>query len=240
MGIVALCALLVASGLDLYAQTSGGTVNFANNKLGAGHQWRDGRMDHDSRRGASGAVLGAGGFQYLRPDWRDAHRWGAAGGPLCGRHAYQRVATSGGTTGQFQVFAWSGGYPTYEEALQHPGDLIGSSPKLRVQTGNPAGDPPTPPASLVAYGLQYLILRTNNPPPPCLPPLWGTISWWPLEGNAEDIIGGHNGTLEGSYGFGPGEVGLGLSLSNNPAGFTVPITRRSISARMLISRLRPD
>ncbi|HUA65594.1 MAG TPA: immunoglobulin domain-containing protein, partial [Alphaproteobacteria bacterium] len=41
----------------------------------------------------------------------------------------------------------------------------------------------------------------------CDPAPSGIVSWWPGESNADDIIGNNNGILEGSIGFGPGEVG---------------------------------
>jgi Concanavalin A-like lectin/glucanases superfamily len=45
--------------------------------------------------------------------------------------------------------------------------------------------------------------------PPCVSPPPGMISWWPGEGNADDIIGApaNNGTLVGGVTFATGEVG---------------------------------
>src|SRR5262245_8578149 len=42
-------------------------------------------------------------------------------------------------------------------------------------------------------------------PPVCAPPPSGMVSWWPGEGDANDIQGGHHGTLEGGMTFGSGE-----------------------------------
>ncbi len=65
------------------------------------------------------------------------------------------AATSGGATGQFQVRAWGGGYASYEQAVQAgAGVLLGQSTTLQISTGNPAGLPPTPAASLRSGGLQ--------------------------------------------------------------------------------------
>lgn len=61
--------------------------------------------------------------------------------------------TAGGSVGQFQVRAWSGGYASYEQAVQAMNGLIGQSAVIQVKTGNPVGDPPTPPGSLAAGGL---------------------------------------------------------------------------------------
>jgi hypothetical protein len=41
----------------------------------------------------------------------------------------------------------------------------------------------------------------------CLPPPPGLVSWWPGDGSAEDIVGGHHGTLEAGASFAPGMVG---------------------------------
>ncbi len=74
-------------------------------------------------------------------------------------------ATTGGAIGQFQVRAWSGAATTYEQALATPGVLIGQSAIIQVVTGNPAGDPPMPPGSLLAGGLQSFTLLGNGFPP---------------------------------------------------------------------------
>ncbi|HEY2083077.1 MAG TPA: hypothetical protein VGI88_09855, partial [Verrucomicrobiae bacterium] len=41
----------------------------------------------------------------------------------------------------------------------------------------------------------------------CTPPASGLVGWWRAEGNADDAVGGNNGTLVGGVGFGTGEVG---------------------------------
>jgi hypothetical protein len=41
----------------------------------------------------------------------------------------------------------------------------------------------------------------------CVQPPEGLISWWPGDGNANDIQGSNNGTLQGGVTFGPGLVG---------------------------------
>lgn len=73
-------------------------------------------------------------------------------------------STPGGTAGQFQVRAWSGGFATYEQALATPGVLIGQSATVQVLTSDPAGDPPMAPASLLSGGLQGFALLPNSPP----------------------------------------------------------------------------
>jgi hypothetical protein len=47
----------------------------------------------------------------------------------------------------------------------------------------------------------------------CTPPPAGLVSWWPGEANANDIVGGNNGTLQGGITFASGEVGQGFSFN---------------------------
>jgi len=52
-------------------------------------------------------------------------------------------------------------------------------------------------------------LNSRNPagaPTPCAPPPAGMVAWYPGDGNANDIIGDNNGTLQGGVTFAPGEV----------------------------------
>lgn len=49
----------------------------------------------------------------------------------------------------------------------------------------------------------------------CVPAPPGLVSWWPGDGNAQDIVGGNHGTLQGDVAFAPGVVGLGFSLDGN-------------------------
>src|SRR5213593_2043987 len=59
----------------------------------------------------------------------------------------------------------------------------------------------------------------------CVQPPSGLVSWWPGDGNANDIIGGNNGTLQNGATFAAGMVGQAFSfdgtssvtLSNPPA-----------------------
>lgn len=47
----------------------------------------------------------------------------------------------------------------------------------------------------------------SNPSAVCVAPPSGLVGWWPGDGNANDVIGGNNGTLDGGVTYGPGEVG---------------------------------
>src|SRR5262249_15829688 len=59
-------------------------------------------------------------------------------------------------------------------------------------------------------------------PPPCAPPPVGMVAWWPGDGNANDIIGGNNGTLQGAATFAPGEVDQAFSLDGTDRPLDVP------------------
>ena len=48
--------------------------------------------------------------------------------------------------------------------------------------------------------------------PVCYAPPSGMVSWWPGEGNANDIVGSNNGTTQGAT-FAPGEVGQAFSVT---------------------------
>jgi hypothetical protein len=46
----------------------------------------------------------------------------------------------------------------------------------------------------------------------CVPPPTGLVAWYPGEGNANDVVGGNNGTFSGGYAA--GEVGDAFSISS--------------------------
>jgi hypothetical protein len=56
----------------------------------------------------------------------------------------------------------------------------------------------------------------------CTPPPSGLVGWWPGETNANDIIGGDNGTLEGGATFALGKVGEGFRLDGTNAYVQIP------------------
>ena len=59
-------------------------------------------------------------------------------------------------------------------------------------------------------------------PPPCLPPPPNMVSWWPGDGNADDIIGSDNGTLQGGTTFAGGEVQQAFSFNGVDAYIDIP------------------
>jgi hypothetical protein len=56
---------------------------------------------------------------------------------------------------------------------------------------------------------------TVNPPPPSVAAPSGLVAWWPAEGNANDIIGGNNGTMINGATFATGEAGQAFSFNNS-------------------------
>jgi hypothetical protein len=62
-----------------------------------------------------------------------------------------------------------------------------------------------------------LSVLTNSTPflPTCTPPPSGLVSWWPGEGNANDIWSTNNGTLVNNMSFAPGEVGQAFSFNGS-------------------------
>ncbi len=49
----------------------------------------------------------------------------------------------------------------------------------------------------------------------CTAPPSGLVGWWPGDGNADDIIGGNNGTLQNGATFSSGEVAQAFSFNGS-------------------------
>src|SRR5437764_1094046 len=49
----------------------------------------------------------------------------------------------------------------------------------------------------------------------CVAPPSGLVGWWPGDGNANDVGGGSNGTLQGNVTFVPGMVGQAFNFDGN-------------------------
>ena len=62
--------------------------------------------------------------------------------------------------------------------------------------------------------LTFLFLPVNEVvAQTCVAPPSGLVSWWPGDGNANDIAGSNNGTLQGGATFAPGLVGKAFSFT---------------------------
>ena len=67
------------------------------------------------------------------------------------------------------------------------------------------------------------VTPTPTPTPSCVPPPPGMVSWWPGDGNANDIWDGNPGTLQGGATFALGEVGQAFSFNaSTNSGVLVP------------------
>jgi hypothetical protein len=63
---------------------------------------------------------------------------------------------------------------------------------------------------------------TGRCKPQCVEPPAGLVAWWPGEGNANDIIGGNNGTLINGASFTNGIVGQAFSLDGASSLVSIP------------------
>jgi hypothetical protein len=68
--------------------------------------------------------------------------------------------------------------------------------------------------ALFGGGLVFLLVLTlasHAVAQSCLQPPAGLVSWWPGDGNANDIQDGNHGTLQNGVTFAPGMVGQAFS-----------------------------
>ena len=77
---------------------------------------------------------------------------------------------------------------------------------------------------LLALVAMASVLSSNAmpAPPACVPAPSGLVSWWPGEGNANDVIGANNGTLVGGASFAAGEVGQAFSCDGASSYVSIP------------------
>ena len=68
---------------------------------------------------------------------------------------------------------------------------------------------------VVTYTGANAVTLSNFGPTVCVTPPPDMISWWPGDGNANDIQDGNNGTLQGEATFVPGEVSQAFSFNSN-------------------------
>ncbi len=62
---------------------------------------------------------------------------------------------------------------------------------------------------------------TNTPPPVCVNPPSGLVSWWPGDGNVNDIKSSNNGTLQNGAAFAAGKVGQAFSFDGVDDGINI-------------------
>ena len=105
-----------------------------------------------------------------------------------------------GTAGSFNVIATGFPIPTFSETGALPGGVTLSS--AGVLSGTPDADTDgSYPITITATNgvgsdaMQAFTLTVD--PVTCTPPPANMISWWPGDGNASDLVGGHDGTFGG-------------------------------------------
>jgi hypothetical protein len=84
-----------------------------------------------------------------------------------------------------------------------------------------------PSGKLLSTGLVLLAALSAAPPQiqgaSCAAPPAGLVGWWPAEGNANDIVGGDNGTLSASGAtYAGGKVGQGFRLDGTNGYVQIP------------------
>jgi len=70
-------------------------------------------------------------------------------------------------------------------------------------------------ASALVVSALITFVATNTRADTCVAPPPGLVGWWPGDGNANDIVGGNNGTLQGAVTFAPGMVGQAFSFDGS-------------------------
>ena len=105
-----------------------------------------------------------------------------------------------GTLGSFNVIATGFPIPTFSETGALPGGVTLSSAGVLSGTPNADTDGSYPITITATNGvgsdaMQAFTLTVD--PVTCTPPPANMISWWPGDGNASDLVGGHDGTFAG-------------------------------------------
>lgn len=140
------CVVAVGATLGAFAQ---GTINFANNSSNL-VTTNNGTVGNAAvgflTFGLYGNVQGSSSNSLVLLATTGV-------GPVAGRFnggAKTNTFIAGGAIGTFQIRAWSGGFASYELALQNgtASTLVGASPIWEQATGNP-NPPATAPASFV-------------------------------------------------------------------------------------------
>jgi len=75
---------------------------------------------------------------------------------------------------------------------------------------------------LSVFALANLSVSGNVCAQSCVPPPTGLVAWWPGDGDANDLAGENDGTLEGGATFAPGMVGQAFSLDGVDDYVSVP------------------
>ena len=71
-----------------------------------------------------------------------------------------------------------------------------------------------------------------------IPAPGGLVGWWPGDGNANDIEGSHDGSLQGGTAFEAAMVGSGFALDGIDDGVVIPHDVRSSKRSTTVFRAR--
>ena len=96
-----------------------------------------------------------------------------------------------------------------------PGQMVKANPHIHLVSGLASGDYSFT-TVFGATGTTETAAPTAVQPPPVM------VSWWPGDGNANDIMDGNHGTLSGDATFAQGMVGQGFSLDGTGDFVLVP------------------
>jgi len=133
------------------------------------------------------------------------------------------VAFVGGTL-SFTVAA-GGSSPLSYQWQKDGGLLVGATASMltisNAQLSN-AGSYSVVVSNTVGTATSVAATLVVKPAPPCQAPPSGLVAWWKGEGDASDSVGGNNGTLQNSTGFGPGEVGQGFVFNGTNQFVVIP------------------
>jgi hypothetical protein len=132
-----------------------------------------------------------------------------------------------GSTASFSVTAT--GSPTLYYQWYGPGEsvIVGAiNPTLTLSNVQPAnaGAYFVLVSNLYGFAISSnaVLTVTTNSSGSCTPPPAGIVGWWRGENNALDSIGTNNGILDGSVGFGPGEVGSAFIFPGTNGNVLIP------------------
>ena len=95
---------------------------------------------------------------------------------------------------------------------------VGIPPVVPTATPTPA---PAPTATVPVLASTPTPRPTPTTPTP-IPRQRRMVAWWPADGNANDVVGGHHAALLGGATYAPGQYGQAFSLTTAGAGIRLP------------------
>ena len=145
------------------------------------------------------------------PKYWETRSWGRIGPWLGGAYSYTPPTVWSWVSGEAWSYAnWCAGEPDYYGG--------GDDRVVFATMGN--ANPPYQPT----WGDNWhtdtspsFVVEYNNPPGTPIPAPPGLVGWWPGDGNAYDLLGIHNGTLNSGATYAPGMSRQAFSLDGNTA-----------------------